>query len=284
MIDRVSGMDLKHSKIVIKEIAKLHATSFILANTLKNQTIIEKYPFLETKWMNYGTKAFELFKSIISNGVSISSAITRQLNDYKEQNSWLETHKNKLIDVYLELLNSSPENMKVINHGDCWNNNLLYRYDDIGHPIEATLLDFQICRFGSLGLDLNYFLYCSHTGDARNKYTENFLSVYYEEFENVMKSNSTDMPFTRNELQEEVLNKTLFGIISAIMDLPFIICEDENAPDLSNMAEESNKGENSESSTKLLSSSPALKTRFLSVFDDMKTKGILLGHYDAPSP
>ncbi|MCL4141997.1 UNVERIFIED_CONTAM: hypothetical protein GTU68_033749 [Idotea baltica] len=224
MVDKKKGMDFDHSIILIKELARLHASSVIHRYALKeqNKTILEKYPFLENKWLDHGSTAFKLFESALNSGVTISLAIIRRLDEYKEQALWLETHKTQLMDIYLQLIKSSPENMRVINHGDCWNNNVVFKYDDRGHPIEVTLLDLQVCRFGSIGLDFNYLLYTSLTKDVRNKYFEHFISEYYSEFENVIKSSKNNMSFTRAELEKEILDRTLFGILSGIMTLPFI--------------------------------------------------------------
>ncbi|MCL4124290.1 UNVERIFIED_CONTAM: hypothetical protein GTU68_037107, partial [Idotea baltica] len=278
MFDKHRGMDFEHSKMLIKELAKLHSSSLLFKDTLINKTVNDVYPFLFNEFLEVQETGRETFEAFIKSNVDTSLKMIKHLKQYEKQYKWLENLKENVMDTFLDLIKESPENMRVICHGDCWNNNVLFRYNEDGHPIEITLLDLQMCRYGSVGLDLNYFFYTSLTGEVRNKFYDKLLSEYYHEFENVMKSASKTMPFTELEFQKEIGKKNLFGIINGILVLPLIICETEDVPDFANVKDENIEEflkEFTDTIIKISESSPTFNTRFMSLFDDINDRGIM---------
>ena len=48
----------------------------------------------------------------------------------------------------------------AVLHGDCWNNNFMFLYDDGGQLEAMKVLDYQLMRYGCIALDLviiNFF-------------------------------------------------------------------------------------------------------------------------------
>lgn len=68
----------------------------------------------------------------------------------------------------------------VITHGDTWQNNFMYRYDNEGKPIEICLLDWQISQYTSPVIDILYFIFCCTTKELRDAHYDEFLEVYHE--------------------------------------------------------------------------------------------------------
>ncbi len=67
----------------------------------------------------------------------------------------------------------------VFNHGDCWNNNFMFLYDDNGKLLGMKVLDLQMVRYSRLSLDLAYF-FCSSTDfDLREKNLGELLRHYH---------------------------------------------------------------------------------------------------------
>lgn len=155
------------------------------------------------------------------------------------------------------------------------------RYNDRERPEDIVLLDLQICRFNSLGLELNYFIYTSLTGEVRRKHLSELLSVYYKEFESVLAAADAKMEFSEEQLRKEVLDKTLFGFFSAMMVVPLVVCESEDLPDFNAITEE-NMAEFTEDYGKslvtVLETNPSFKSRFLALFDDIAEKIDIFSH------
>lgn len=86
------------------------------------------------------------------------------------------------------------------------------------------------------------------------------------------------MPFTEEEFKNEVLDKTLYGIISAFLDMPMVICDSEKAPDFFSF-DESNKDQfmkdYSEFIIKMIDDTPTFKPRLIAIMEDMSDKGFI---------
>jgi aminoglycoside phosphotransferase (APT) family kinase protein len=65
----------------------------------------------------------------------------------------------------------------VLNHGDAWKNNMLFRYTNTGQPESAMFVDYQLSHFTSPVLDLRYFIYTSPRDDVRMRHEKTLLQV-----------------------------------------------------------------------------------------------------------
>lgn len=127
LADRVVGMDLEHSKLVMKSLGEFHAGSMIL--TAKYPSLAEEV----TKPAMFGEKkedlnavhdamfgkTFETFVSVISDSPKFRN-ISAKLKKVQKQ------FYEKICEVY----SNKSDKIKVINHGDCWVNNIMFKYAD----------------------------------------------------------------------------------------------------------------------------------------------------------
>ena len=96
---------------------------------------------------------------------------------------------NRLTDVVrVDTLQTSGP-LACILHGDFWNNNMLFKYDDgcrdnpsnrKPRPVSVKMVDFQISRIGSPISDVLYFLYSSTTAELRKSHMKEWLQLYYD--------------------------------------------------------------------------------------------------------
>ena len=154
----------------------------------------------------------------------------------------------------------------------------MHRYSADGKVEECRLLDLQVTRVGSPTLDLNYMLYCSLNGDVRKAEMPNFFIKYYATFASVMAASAVPMKFTLKQLKEEFYNKNTFGLIMALLLIPAVLGNSEDAFDFEDFAGEDMEKKLEDYQELLLEQvqkNPLLKPRFLSLFDEMIESGVI---------
>ncbi|ODN05077.1 hypothetical protein Ocin01_01607 [Orchesella cincta] len=130
MSDRINGLDFEHAKLVINEMAKFHALSFIKFHGDGN-LILEKFPNLvDMFWVKPEdvTERNRMFINGQLDGVkkvmtedNLSHVIPRIERSFS--NVFQRMHR----------LAGIPEKYPaVINFGDCWTNNIMFKYDEQG--------------------------------------------------------------------------------------------------------------------------------------------------------
>ena len=129
MLDRKIGMDRNHTMLIMKELARLHAISAVLMNTeeFKGDNLLKKFPFLEeafTKIINDSSN--NLMADWLGHAMSTSAEIADRNRGYEFAGEFLRSIIPRINDVLIGIL-TTEEPFVVICHGDCWNNNFLYR-------------------------------------------------------------------------------------------------------------------------------------------------------------
>ncbi len=81
------------------------------------------------------------------------------------------------VNIVETLESSGP--LVCIVHGDYWNNNMLFKYED-GIPVSLRMLDFQLSRIGHPLGDVTYFLYTSTLPKTRQEYLDDLLCHYFD--------------------------------------------------------------------------------------------------------
>jgi Ecdysteroid kinase-like family len=127
----------------------------------------------------------------------------------------------------------------VITHGDCWTNNILYKYNDKHEVIETCLVDFQLIRYGSLALDLANIIFCCTDAGLRKNHMDQFLHVYCQELVQSLMQLLGHLPEfcpSENDLKAMVLSDFQkfgnFGLGLSFDILPISTCSIAEAPDL----------------------------------------------------
>ncbi|CAL4126183.1 unnamed protein product, partial [Meganyctiphanes norvegica] len=121
MTDRRKGMDLQHVNLVIQGLGHIHAASSLL---LKKNTIDDlrsRYPFLFRELYFEGT-IDQMLASTLSTGTEILSKV----GGHAKAINWLDKQKQNLREFF-EMNYASCPPFNAICHGDCWNNNVLFR-------------------------------------------------------------------------------------------------------------------------------------------------------------
>lgn len=178
MIDhREEPLTYDHVSLAMKAMGKLHAISF----ALKDQQ--------PDKFKELTSHISENFWTMIESGMgdNLNLFIERFAECLKAENRLDLVGKMRQIigsdiktSIYKLVSAESAEPYAVICHGDVTINNVMFRKNAAGQPIEIQLFDWQFSRFASPVTEIVLFLLCCSTKELRDKHFEDFVKIYYE--------------------------------------------------------------------------------------------------------
>ncbi|XP_045114525.1 uncharacterized protein LOC123506478 [Portunus trituberculatus] len=272
MADRKQGLDKAHTTLVLRELARLHAASLLLQNKIPDEHFGEKYPLLKIG-LAYFLQNYSSLRKIFENSVTFTKDIIERVGGYERLSAWTDTIIPYIVDILDQMGCGEP---KVVCHGDCWINNLLFRYSETGYPEDVMLLDLQMTYLSVPAADLNYLLYSSMTGDVRKPNIEAFLGSYYTTFKDVMEAGGKTVPFTQTQLFKDFRDRNVAGLLFAIIFLPVMVFETEEVESSKDNGEdvEDYLRKTRDKAMEMLDTNPIVKSRFMSLFDEIMELGI----------
>lgn len=170
-MNRLDGLDAAHTQEVLKVLAQWHAASAVRVAT-------------KGKYEQFGNFFKEenraMMKPIFD---SLTDVFLKCAKDYEGHEIFYESlcqHKESLMDELYEANKVDENDFNVLNHGDCWSNNVMFKHDGEGNIIGTYLLDYQIPHFGTPAQDLYYLLLSSTKYEIKLQKFDYFLKYYYD--------------------------------------------------------------------------------------------------------
>jgi thiamine kinase-like enzyme len=114
----------------------------------------------------------------------------------------------KIFGVFMAIAEPMRCGLKVLNHGDDWLNNMMFKSEAEGTTVDVKLIDFQMSFWGSPANDLIYFFVSSVADDVKTKFFDDLIAIYHGELESSLVSLGYDQHIpTISELQIDLLEK-----------------------------------------------------------------------------
>ncbi|XP_037921739.1 uncharacterized protein LOC119658416 [Hermetia illucens] len=224
--DRVIGLDEQHLEVALKKVAKFHAASIQL---LREDPAIEQHYdggiFTETTVSN------PIFETAFSKNMKLGADILSKIPGY-------ERFREKLMKIYensakiaLKMVELDPENdIKVLNHGDLWINNFLFKYDEhTKRPTDIVFVDYQGTFFNSLGIDLNYLFITSAQVDVLKRKVELVEKYYYPVFVDTLKSLQIESIPTIQDVTKQLWQREMYSVFCLFGILPIVTINREES-------------------------------------------------------
>lgn len=234
LFDRKKEMGAEHVDMVLKTYGKFHGLSLALKH-LKPEVFKDLKKHLVPVFG--GDETMEGFLVERLKGMGF-----RAVGDDEKAIRGLNAFFPKIQKVASEGLFSDNEN-SVILHGDCWCNNLMFKYQDSKTiPSDMRILDWQLSSTGSPIIDLAFFFYTCSSEEVIQNYKKH-LDVYYNGVIEMLKQFSIEpnQVFPRNAFDDEWKKYAQTGLYKALFFINISLADTSEAPDLQ---EETKNGAN----------------------------------------
>lgn len=178
IIDKsTESLTVDHVNLIMKTLAKLHAVSFALKDQRPEKFAQLTANLTEVFFQVQDDNFKQYFNKQARNALD-AVAGTEDVDLHTKLEKFLE---NDAIDAVVETLNLDSMGPAVcFAHGDTWQNNIMFKYDENKKPIEICLLDWQIARSASPIHDIVYLMFNCTTKELRDKHYDNFLKLYHD--------------------------------------------------------------------------------------------------------
>lgn len=229
MHDRRVGLDEHHIRVVFRSLAFLHASSMAMEQQRPQEFAKLRDLLAET--------LFEPTNPILAHCDEILKRTYEFVRDRYPEGSSGYAKLKAFIDGYskeMVKLVTRSKTGNAITHGDCWTNNILFKYSKSGAVEEACLLDFQLSRYASPVLDLMYLVYCCTTREWRQKFLDALLKEYHDELSCTLRRLGCDADelYPWDTMQAHLREFGKFGLGMALMTIPVFLAEADEIPDL----------------------------------------------------
>ncbi|XP_050477926.1 uncharacterized protein LOC126867485 isoform X2 [Bombus huntii] len=214
MKDRQKGLSFEHCRLVIQQLARLHAGSV---------AVFEKDPQIIESFIDTGIVSTKCPKAFIR---MMEVSLLRIANEIQRWSSEKYTSAaNKLIKLSptigtrcIDVYNYDVDEFCVLNHGDCWINNLMFRENEKGQPIEVLLVDYQMAVYTSPVIDLLYFLNICPEFHVKYDNDDDFLELYLHTLQETMKNiDCKRKPPTMEQLKEAIHKRRIYAVFSGVV-------------------------------------------------------------------
>ncbi|KAH8283953.1 hypothetical protein KR054_005627 [Drosophila jambulina] len=170
--DRLIGLDLEHTRMSLRKLAKMHAAAAVLN---------ERKPGILTKFdhgiFNRYTDGFAPFFENLCDVAADFAATCPELGDYYARK--LREIRKRVMEDSTRVYDPQPGQFNTLVHGDYWVNNMMLRYGEKKEPLDMILIDFQFCSWSSPAVDLHYFFNTSLQAPIRFEEEDALIQYYH---------------------------------------------------------------------------------------------------------
>ncbi|KNC29962.1 hypothetical protein FF38_08534 [Lucilia cuprina] len=226
---RQECLDIEHCEAVLKKMAQWHAASAV---RIANKGPYE-YKYSKGMFIDSGK---DVFKTMLESSLKhLFNAIKKSPNlvIYQQQLEGLKDNLTELL--YMECARYEQE-FNVLNHGDCWSNNIMFQYNKEGKLQETFFVDLQIPSYGTPAQDLLYFIITSAQLNIKINKFDYMLKYYYDHLIDHLKllKYGKSLPKLK-DIYMSTIRHGKWGLFSALVTMPAVLCDPSDKASVDNL-------------------------------------------------
>ncbi|XP_061395523.1 uncharacterized protein LOC133331144 [Musca vetustissima] len=231
--NRIEGLDMDHMHAVLKKMAEYHAVS---------ACYVEKYG---SYGEDFNVAVFSEKNRELLTNFNKSTAFLTQLKKWPNCRGYYEKLADSddyLVSRLLEDQRVNAGEFNVLNHGDCWANNIMFQYDAFGKIKDILFVDFALGKYGSPANDLYYFILSSCSADIKLAQFDYFIRFYYGHLVENLKLLQYARPLPKLiNIHGSLLKNGLAAYMVVSKVLPAVILDKSEESNLENYTNENSK-------------------------------------------
>lgn len=122
-------------------------------------------------------------------------------------------NRMKLVNLFIDVAKPMRGGFQILNHGDTWLNNMMFKFDDDNNPIDVSMIDYQMSFWGTPSADFLYFFVTSVADDIKVTHFDDLVEHYHEQLSSALKKLNYDQHIpTLWEIQTDLLDGGGYGL------------------------------------------------------------------------
>ncbi|KAG8254589.1 hypothetical protein J6590_005140 [Homalodisca vitripennis] len=220
LAERREQLDFSHCKLVLSTLAKFHGCSMMIHR--ENPTLVEALG--EEIIYRDDRPLGQQLKSVIDLVFTIPRELLSKM-DGCERYAEILSARTGIWESLVEKFQFKPNRLNVLNHGDFWINNMMFKYDSSGNVTEIKLIDYAATRYSSPATDIIYFLWSSANEDVREHRLEELCDIYLVNLNSVLEHLGYERRMSKTELTNELRFFSDWALSLICQFLPIVLTD-----------------------------------------------------------
>ncbi|XP_050341946.1 uncharacterized protein LOC126768097 [Bactrocera neohumeralis] len=242
--DRIAGLDESQARLILRKLAKFHATAAVL-----NERTPKILTNLQGGYLRRSNHAFEPFhEGMVEVCANFADNCEELGHYYKEK---LLKLKPYIFEYSVRSFDPKEGHFLTLIHGDVWTTNIMFSFEEHGdnnrtkHVKDARLIDFQFSNWSSPAGDLHYLINTSFENQLRLHRQDELIQYYHE----VLSSTLHKLTYgghipSLHELCIQLEDRRFYALTSTIVNQPLQISENSDDSDLNSLTEVNERSKN----------------------------------------
>lgn len=223
-LDARAEFPIEHARLVVRALGELHAGSLVLEER-RGRTILEQIPELGFETFFHAGKGHRN-ETWHRASFKVCHEIVPHLDKYKGDPALvarIQAGLPALLRQVFDVMGAWPGVRNVINHGDVWTNNFMFRSDASGRPVEVSLVDFQLARYTPPASDLVFFAAFCLDRAQQEAHMDELTRLHWQAIADALRRAGLDPDKTLpwSEFEDVARKMWKHGLILMALEQPF---------------------------------------------------------------